>query len=155
MGTRMANPEFGKKRFARQTQRRVNPRSFAVLIKSLRQGAHTVEELAELTGLAESTTLAYCRGLVVAKEAYIAGWKQDTLGRDHTAKYQLGQKPNVPKTHRRMSNADRAEKARYRRATQNAQPINLQDWLKPNEERRNEGLQADCDEPRCEGDGTQ
>lgn len=105
----------------RRTQRRINPPAFNRLIRMLMKGDHTVEDLAEETGLSVHTVRAYCKSFVTRIEgiqlAHIFGWDRDAMGRDCNPRYRWGDGVNMP---RRSRDAGKARKqARLEAATTN------------------------------------
>jgi predicted transcriptional regulator len=100
----------------RSKSKRLNPPSFAQMIKGMREpyGA-SVQELAVLCGLHEHTVRDYCKALTLAGEAHICRWGKDSLGRDVTPYYRLGWGINIPRVVRTGAQKQRDRRARLRK----------------------------------------
>jgi hypothetical protein len=112
----MYEPGDDAPKIRRSKDRRLNPPSFAQMVKGLREGyGITVQELAAFSGLSEWTVRAYCKALVLACEAHICRWGKDTLGRDVTPYYRLGWGINIPREVRTGAEKMRARRAKLRK----------------------------------------
>lgn len=89
---------------------KINAFHFAKLIKELRDGPYSYQEMAEHTGLHYTTVREYVNALRKEREVHIACWDKDSRGRDNTAQWLLG--PGVDKKRRAMTHVERS--ARYR-----------------------------------------
>jgi len=103
----------------RRIQRRLNPRSFRIMLHLLMKGDHSAQELAEETGLSIHTIRAYIKEMVSAtpKLAFIFGWDRDTMGRDCNPRYRFGDGVDMPRRSREGGRERRA--ARTIAATKN------------------------------------
>lgn len=70
---------------------KVNAISLAILIRLLKEGTRTCQELAEETGLHILTIYQWCRELHKQKVIHIVGWEVDSRGRYFTKVYMLGE----------------------------------------------------------------
>jgi hypothetical protein len=109
-------------------QIKINALSFGLLVKDLLIGEHTLEQLAERTGLHYCTILSYTRGLYKAKAIHICGWRMNK-NRQYVLKvYKIGDKQDMPKPRKARTHAQRSakyrEKLRLRREKEieNARP---------------------------------
>lgn len=69
---------------------RVNAMSFGNLVALMLEGGHTLEELAELTGLHYGTVRVYVRGMHKAGAAFVDHWEKDSRGRYAIKSYRVG-----------------------------------------------------------------
>lgn len=93
---------------------KVNALAYAHLIKALVDGAHTVNELADICGLKPLTVYHYCRELHRVKAVHISDYAPDARGY-YTAKvYMLGEGKDAKKT-RNASTAVRMQRSRARK----------------------------------------
>ena len=100
---------------------KVNALSFAQLVKFMREGVHSCEELADLTGLHYLTVLQYSRELHLAGEAHISSWVKDSRGRDAIKVYQLGPGADAPR-HRKTA-VERSAAYRKRKAQERVNAV--------------------------------
>jgi predicted ArsR family transcriptional regulator len=87
--------------------------SYIVLAKTLKllmAGPITAHELSEDVGIHLITAQEWMRSLHKEKAVYISGWLPDRLGRDVTAVYAAGSKPDKPRG--KLTPAERSH--RYR-----------------------------------------
>lgn len=117
----MYEPGDDAPKVRRSKERKLNPPSFAQMIKGLREahnGIH-VQDLAKFCGLCEWTVRHYVKALVLAGEAHISRWEKDSLGRDVTPCYRLGWGVNMPREVKTGAQKQRERRARLRKqATQ-------------------------------------
>jgi predicted transcriptional regulator len=112
----MYEPGEDAPKVRRSKDRRLNPPSFAQMIKGLRAPyGLTVQELAEFCGLCEWTVRHYCKALVLAQEAHICRWGKDSMGRDVTPYYRLGWGINIPREVKTGAQKQRERRSRLRK----------------------------------------
>lgn len=107
----------------KRTGRRLNVPSFVQAIVGMQTG-RTVPELVEFTGLHAETIRAICKAMVLAEQAHICGWEQDSLGRDTTPRYRLGWGVNVPRKLKKTNNTRSGSRDRRTRLRKQANAIN-------------------------------
>lgn len=82
---------------APRTKRRLNAILNALMVRELMNGPCTCKDLVVVTGMERRTTLSYLRELHRAKCLHIVGWECDTLGRERSPIYELGEGRDTPR----------------------------------------------------------
>jgi predicted ArsR family transcriptional regulator len=95
-------------------QRKVNHRTTAQSIKLMQDHPVTSHELADHVGLHSNTAGQFLRAMHMEKAVHISGWETDSMGRDCTAVYSLGEGKDVKR--RKLTGAQRQANRRARLA---------------------------------------
>lgn len=90
--------------------RKVSYQVLAKTMQLLTSGPITAHELSEHVGIHLVTAQEWLRALRKERVVYISGWLPDKMGRDATAVYAAGNKPDKPRG--KLTPAERAR--RYR-----------------------------------------
>ena len=93
---------------------KVNAIAYAQLIKCLRHGDMSIEEIANETGLHYVTVCDYCVALYRAGEIHISRWEKDKRGRDGIKIYKLG--PGKDARRSKLTPAQRQARVRDKKA---------------------------------------
>jgi hypothetical protein len=99
--------------------RRIGPLTFSNLLHHMLDGALSMQELAEVSGLHVKTVNDYCRAMHAKRAIHICGWAPDATGRFSMPLYKLGAGRDVK--NKPYTPAERAERYRERKSLLNAQ----------------------------------
>lgn len=96
--------------------RKVNAMSFAKLIDLLLDGAYTMQELAEKTGLHPLTVGKYCYALHKEGAIHVGEWTTDSMGRHLVRIYIMGRGPDAKRPKATPAERQRRVRARAKAA---------------------------------------
>ena len=95
--------------------RSVSMQVFAKAMSMLLRKKHAcVEDIVDVTGLHNTTAARLVHALHAERLVHIGGWIQDTLGRDQTPVYHLGEGDDVPRRKQSGATRNRLYRARQR-----------------------------------------
>ena len=98
------------------TGKRNNTRTALHMQKSLMLKAHTVEQLAVISGLSITAVRRWLNAMHEAKAAHIEGWAADCRGRLFVPMWRWGSKKDAARPGPQRTSTDRVRDYRARRA---------------------------------------